>query len=132
MNINKTFNSNRNLPTNLNDELLRLSSKIEDALADLEQRAQEWAINESAYRQAKATNFLRHQTDSNGNKHTIPKIEAIVDKECEKQRFDAYLSRAMKESALEKVRSLRTQLSALQTISNALKAEIELAGRNNL
>jgi hypothetical protein len=124
MKTNQMFN--QHLPEDLKIELLRLCEKLENANDDLEIKANLWANAEHTYRKAKATAYLKFKTDSSGTRHTIPVLEAIVDEQCEHQRFDAYLARAQKEAALEKVRSLRAQLSALQSVAASVRAELEL------
>jgi hypothetical protein len=119
------------LPTDLNDEFTRLSRRLDEAISDLEKAAVELAHAEHDYSQAKATNFLSHQSDSNGNKNTVAKIEAIVSKECSRQQLRAYLARGMEKAMAEKVKSVRAQISALQSISAALRAEMEFSGKGN-
>jgi hypothetical protein len=129
MNIRTYTNSNQHLPTDLNAELLRLSTKLEDATDDLQKHSQEYAANEYAYRQAKALAYIKFQNDPGGGRRTVEMIKAVVDRECERERMNAYLSRAMKEAGLEKVRSLRAQLSALQSVAAAMRSEMEMAGK---
>jgi hypothetical protein len=124
MKTNELFN--QNLPFDLKNELHRLSAKLEFANDDLEEKANTWANAEHTYRKAKSAAFIRHQSDASGNKMTIPMTQAMVDRDCEDQRFKAYLARAQKEAALEKVRSLRAQLSALQSVTASVRAELEL------
>ena len=129
MNIRQTFPQLKaqTLPADLTAELLRLSDKLETATDELKNNSINLATKENSYTQAKATNFLKYQTDSNGNKRTVAAIEAIVDKECETQRFECYMARAMKEASLELVKSLRAQLSALQSIAASVRSEMELS-----
>jgi hypothetical protein len=89
MNIRNYTNSNQNLPTDLNTELLRLSAKLEDATDDLQKYSNEFAINEHAYRQAKSLAYLKFQNDPGGGRRTVEAIKAVVDKECERERLNS-------------------------------------------
>ena len=102
------------------DEMLRLSKKIDDALEFLYRQAREWADAEDAYRAAKARAYLQ----SSG---TVQARQAHVDDVCQEQRHRAHLADAMRQAALEAVRSRRAQLSSCQSIANAVRAEIDMA-----
>lgn len=112
------------LPEDLNIELLRLSRKLEQATDSLRGAAVEFAEAENDYRRTKAQTYLVAKTAN--EKATIPQLEAIIDRESEKERKRAYLARAMKEATLEQVKSLRAQLSALQTIAATTRTEMEM------
>jgi signal transduction protein with GAF and PtsI domain len=89
MNIRTYTNSTQHLPTDLNHELLRLSTKLEDATEDLEKYSRDFAANEHAYRQAKALAYIKFQNDPGGGRRTVEMIKAVVDRECERERLDA-------------------------------------------
>lgn len=115
------------LPTDLNDELLRLSQKLSQAQDELKTQAINWASSEHRYKRAKALAYLGAKTAT--EKKTVAEIEAIVDRDCEVEREAAYIARALKESGLENVRSLRAQLSALQSVAASVRSEAELYGK---
>ena len=104
----------------LTAEMVRLSKLLDDALDYLKRATREWAEAEDAYRCAHARVFL--MTDGpQGDK------KATADAHTSEQRRRAHLADGMRQAALEAVRSRRAQLSALQTIANAIRAEIDMA-----
>lgn len=107
-------------PNELNQELLRLSRRLDAAHADLVKAVREYAEREHAYRLARSSAFLTAEG-------TIADKESKVDQSCGDLRKERDIAEGMKVSALELVRSLRSQLSALQTVSSSVKAEAELA-----
>lgn len=109
------------LPNDLCDELKRHSQRLETAQGQLKSAALFFAKKESAYRQAKAI----AQLSADGK--TVDLRNAQVDIKCKEERQAAYYARAAKEAALENVRSIRAQLSALQSIAASVRSEIELA-----
>lgn len=123
MDINEMLG--QDLPEDLNRELLRLSGRLEKATTQLRRDSLKFAGAEHAYRRSKAQAYLTAKTSA--EKATIPQLEALVDKSCEMERAKAYVARAMKESSLELVKSLRAQLSALQSIAATVRSEAELA-----
>ena len=126
MDISKTFD--QILPENLNAELWRLSGLLEEATDQLKSAARTLADTENAYRQAKALNYLTiHQTAT--DKPTVALIQAKVDKACADERQACYFARADKETALERIKSLRAQLSALQSVAASVRSEMEMAGK---
>ena len=112
--------SDKLLPDDLNGKLKRLCLRLETAQGQLRSAGLFYAKKESAYRKAKAFAYL----DSAG---TVEARKALVDKACGEERQTAYLARAAKEAALENVRSIRAQLSALQSIAASVRSEMELA-----
>jgi DNA-binding protein YbaB len=109
------------LPTNLNNELNRLSKLLEDTTKNFAGAAKEFANKEHAYRKAKAINYL-------GAEGTVEARKAKVDQACEQERLEAYIARANKEAAKELVLSYRAQLSALQSVAASIRSEMEMAG----
>lgn len=119
------------IPQDLVVELLRLSDSLEAATDEYGAAAFEYGEAESAYRKAKAVSYLAAVNDDKPKKvrerRTIPALEATRDIECENERLQERIAKARKEALGEKVRSHRAQLSALQTVANALRAEMELS-----
>jgi hypothetical protein len=104
------------------EELNRLRVLIADAEARFDRAAREHANKENAYRKAKALAYLAAEG-------TVEKRKAMVDKDCDRERLEAYLARAEKEGAKESLASLKAQLSALQSIAATVRSEAELAGK---
>jgi hypothetical protein len=101
-------------------EMTRLSSRLDDAHAELVHRSYEWAKSENKYRLARANSYLA----SSG---TVAEREARVDKATDTERLEAHTAEALKVAALESVRSVRAQLSACQSVANAVRSEMEMA-----
>ena len=106
-------------PGEIHDEMRRLSQSLDKALTSLYEAGREWAQAENDYRMARAVAYL----NSDG---TVEARKSTTDLATSDERQRAHLADAMRQAALEAVRSRRTQLSALQTVVNALKAETEL------
>jgi len=104
----------------LADEMRRLSGLLDDALGYLRRVSAEWAESEDVYRMARARAVL----EAVG---TVDERRAQADMATSQQRRKAHLDDAMKQAALEAVRSRRAQISALQSIAAAHRAEGELA-----
>lgn len=102
-------------------EVHRLSTLIDDGIRALKQYAQETAVAEYDYRKAKA---IAWQTAPPG---TVPMREAWVDAETAEQRQRLDLAEGSRSAALEAVRSRRQQLSAVQSLLAAYKAEADFA-----
>lgn len=109
-------------PSQLRDEMLRLSRELDSAHEELINASRKWAESENTYRLAKANAFLA----SSG---TVQARSAAVDKATSDERRSAHLAEALKVAALENVRNRRAQLSALQSVANAIRSEVEMAGR---
>lgn len=119
------------LPVQLNEKLMELCHALESAVADYEDAAREFALHEDEYRHQKAVSFLSIVTVDGPRpkkeRRTIPAIEATRDIECREERQQAYIARANKEAAKERVLSIRAQLSAVQSVAASVRAELELA-----
>ena len=115
------MNDNLTTPRELMDEMMRLSRLVDAGVAELIKQSREYAEAENEYRKAKAVAWFV------SGEGTVKAKEAAVDRECEQQRGRKLLAEGMRLAALEAVRSRRAQMSALQTVSNALKAEMDLA-----
>jgi hypothetical protein len=97
------------------------------ALAEMKAAAKEFAAADSAYRGAKARAYLKHAVKGEGGKTpTVDNIKALVDVDCEAERDRQRIADANYKTATEYVRSLRTSVSAIQTLINHEKAQMEL------
>ena len=83
----------------------------------------EHAEAEHSYRLARAKAFTELATD--GTKRTVDHTQAIVDIECDRQMLELRLAEATHESDGELVKSLRQQLSAMQSLLGTYRAEAE-------
>ena len=101
-------------------EMMRLSRLIDAGVAELIKQSREYAEAENAYRRAKAQAWIS-SVDAR-----VKDKEAVVDIKCEKERERKLLAEGMRLAAVEAVRSRRAQLSALQTVANAVKAEADV------
>lgn len=122
MKLDEFFNPD--LPSDLNQHLLRICHDLQIAQQALRDDALEFARAENEYRKNKATAYL--VAKSANPAATIPMLEAMIDKECSRERERAFIARANKEASFELVRSLRAQLTAIQTISANLRVEKDL------
>lgn len=100
-------------------EVSRLSTLIDEGIKALTNFARETAEAEHDYRKAKA---IAWQTAPPG---TVPMREAWVDSETAEQRRRLDLAEGSRSAALEAVRSRRQQLSAVQSLLAAYKAEAD-------
>jgi len=101
-------------------QLLERSRQLDAAHDELRRCSYEYAQAENAYRKVKALAYLTAEGP-------VAERQAIVDSKCEAERFHAHLADGLRSAALESVRSQRAQLTALQTLINATRSEIELA-----
>ena len=106
---------------NTAEEMARLSRLLDQGLSALRDQARELAEAEQEYRKAKATAWL---TAPEG---TVPERDAWVNGKTADQRHRRDLAEGMRQAALEAVRSRRTQVSALQSLLSAERAEMEFA-----
>jgi hypothetical protein len=97
------------------------SDLLDNGLKVLRESSVEVANAEFDYRKAKA---IAWQTAPAG---TVPMREAWVDAETAEQRQRLDLAEGSRSAALEAVRSRRQQLSAIQSLLAAHKAEAEFA-----
>jgi len=108
---------------NMNDmmvEAQRLSHKIDEGIKALYEASIELA--EAEHECAKATAIAWVEAP----KGTVPFREAWVDSQVADQSLRKHLAEAAKTASLEAVRSRRTQLSALQSMLAAYRAEAEM------
>jgi len=101
-------------------DVRRISDLIDDALRDLRDASRAYADAEHAYRQAKARAWL-------AAKGTVPERESMVELRCGDLRYARDLADGSRSAAVESVRSRRAQLSALQSLLAASRAEAEFA-----
>ena len=105
----------------LTAEAWRLSQLVDKGVAALREAGVAYAEAEHRYRSAKAMAYL--ETESG----TVAEREAHVYAIMGEHRLARDLADGQKVAALEAVRSRRAQLSALQTLIAAHRAEAELA-----
>jgi hypothetical protein len=113
----------RDLPTvrDINLEAIRLSRKLDAGISELARMAREYAEAEHAYRIARACAYLQAP---NGR---VAERNAWVDQACSEQMLRVRMAEGLRMAALEAVRSRRQQLSALQSVARAVRAEMEMA-----
>lgn len=99
----------------------QLQAQILDAVQELATASQafgdicrELAQAEHAYRQMRATEYLAASTGS--DKRTVDHLKAMVDVKCDRQMLRTRLAEADKEAAIQRIYSLRTQISAAQSV----------------
>jgi hypothetical protein len=107
---------------------LEISNRIREVSGLLlagcdEQRAQavRFAESDRLYRIARARAYLQSE------QKTVDAKKYESDLACEQTRFDALLQENLLQAELEHVRSLRSVLSALQSLANATRAEAEFS-----
>lgn len=105
----------------LQTDLLAGIEALTSALVEHKQAAVDHANADHRYRQAKATAYL--MVVASGEKMTVDHIKAQVDIKCEAEMLACRLAEAMREAAIERVRSLRTEISAMQSIAGAYREE---------
>ena len=103
------------------EEVERFNVLLDNGLRSLRESSVEVANAEFDYRKAKA---IAWQTAPAG---TVPMREAWVDAETAGQRQRLDLAEGSRSASLEAVRSRRQQLSAVQSLLAAHKAEAEFA-----
>lgn len=105
-------------PNDAAEEMRRLSQLLDDALAYLRSQTVEYAHAEDAYRMSRGRAYLEAEG-------TVDERKAQADLATSPQRQRAHLADGMRQAALEAVRSRRGQISALQSLLNAHRAEAE-------
>lgn len=105
-----------------------LQSKVIDATQALSEAlnahfnaAREHAQAEHGYRLARAKSYASYATD--GTKRTVDHLNAMVDMACDREMLRVRIAEAEREALLERVRSLRTEVSAFQSILSAHREE---------
>lgn len=101
------------------DEIYRLSELIDRGIKSLVEASREVADTEHAYRKAKAIAWV------NAPSGLAAARDAWVEAETADEKRSAELAEGMRMAALEAARSRRQQLSAIQSLLAAHKAEAE-------
>lgn len=104
-------------------EFNRLNRLLEAGLEMLREAPESLAKAEAEYRRAKAKAWVEH------TEGTAKEREALVDAATAGLRYDRDIAEGLRRAAFESVRSRQTQISALQTLVNAHRAEAELTGK---
>lgn len=111
-------------------EMGRLSRLIDSGLQAMRDQGRELADAENAYRKAKAEAWARCPNDEGGTKlhdkdWTAARREAWVNGATADERHRRDLAETMGKTAYQAVRARMTQVSALQSLLNAERAEAE-------
>lgn len=109
-------------PADLASEASRLSGLIDKGVSALRAAAVKLANAEHDYRLSRAVAW--HKTDG-----TAKQREDEVNALTASNRLTRDLAEGERLAVLEALRSRRAQLSALQSVANAERAELELAGK---
>jgi hypothetical protein len=117
-------------PVEMAAEVERLSALIDEGIGALRRQSAKLAEAEMEYRKGKALAWLSCPTDDAGTKGadrewTAARREAWVNAETSELRRTRDLAEGTRQAALEAVRSRRTQLSAMQSLLAAERAEAE-------
>jgi hypothetical protein len=102
-------------------EATRLGNLLEAGLDVLRSTAQEVAEAERDYRKAKSLAWV------NRTEGTAAERAALVDSDTADHRYKRDVAEGMRRAALESVRARSQQISMLQTLVNAHKAEGDFA-----
>lgn len=108
-------------PALVESEMLRFSALLEERTDEHARHAQEAARAEAAYKSALHKNLLRAPGSTVGDR------TAWAEDQCEELFLQRRVAEALRDSALESCRSLRAQLSALQSIGANLRAQMDLS-----
>lgn len=108
------------------EEMRRLSGLLDDGLAAMRRLANEYAQTEATYRKGKAHAWLATRTGDD-RRLSVTERTAIVDSETADLRMARDLAEAMRQAALESVRSRRAQVSAWQSLLAAEREEMAMA-----
>lgn len=104
-------------------EIRRLVGQIDAGLDLYREAPEKEAEKERDYRKARAKKWLEVPDG------TAKFKEDWVDGQTADTRYERDLARGMKEAYRESVRNRQSQLSAWQTLVNAHRSEVELAGK---
>lgn len=103
----------------MTDEMLRLSKKIDAGVAEMVNAGEHLAVAEHQYRKARAVAW------SEAKGANVPQREAWVDADTADQRLERDRAENSRRAAIEAVKARQGQLSALQTLMSAHRAEAE-------
>lgn len=111
----------------LQTQILDGIEKLAEAQNEHRAAAREHAEAEHAYRQLRAREFVKVslEKDDAGKKLTDTHKNALVDIATDKSMHRVRIAEAEHEASWELVKSLKTQISALQSLLNAHRAEAE-------
>lgn len=110
-------------PAEAAEEMRRLSTQLDKGLSALREAGDDLANAEHAYRHARARAWL--ELDLTGT--TAKEKEDLVNAATADARLGRDSADGLRQAALEAVRSRRTQISALQSLLAADRAEAEFA-----
>lgn len=113
-------------------EALRLSKLIDAGIEMLREQSKALAEAENAYRKAKSEAWVRCPNDppdvkAGEREWTAARREAWVAAQTADLRMTRDIADGMRAAALEAVRARRTQISAMQSLLAAERAEAEFA-----
>lgn len=117
-------------PAEMAAEMRRLSENCDKGVAALRTAADEAASAEHAYRHARARAWIESAElvhPVTGKPETAGAREAWVDGQCADARLGRDTAEGMRQAALEALRTRRQQLSALQSLLAAERAEVQMA-----
>ena len=112
--------------SDLHHEVKRLSDLIDAGVKAVTTEARKAAHAEHDYRKGKGEQWTRVKAEG---ERTAAHMAAEVDARTADLRLHRDLAEGERASALEALRSRRTQLSAVQTLANVDRAEAEIAGK---
>lgn len=107
------------------DDLVMLLSNAIDAAEAAQERLVEISGEASAKDRDYKVAWARAFTQGHGE--TVKALEADADLKTAEQRYQSKLSENLRVAALENVRTKRTVLTAVQTLTNAWREEVGLA-----
>lgn len=108
-------------PDTIESEIRRLARKLESRTDDLAELFQAAAAADVAYR----VEFARALLTAEGK--TAGEREAVATLHCERLLMARRTSEAVADSARESVRSLRDQISAVQSVGAMVRSQMELS-----
>lgn len=109
-------------PRELVEQMLTISKRLDASHDLLTAASADYADADAAWHKARSHAYLQAEG-------TVAERTALQELATNTERRTMQLADGVRTAALESVRSLRAQLSALQSISNAVRSEAELAGR---
>ncbi|RKZ12170.1 hypothetical protein DRQ53_15135 [bacterium] len=104
----------------LHEEMMRRCRELDAALDRMVVDARAYAMADANHKKNRAVAYL----ESDG---TVSKREADADIATAKSRYESLLAEALWRSSQLAVRSRQSQISALQTLAGAMRAEAEFA-----
>lgn len=108
-------------PASIENEIRRLARKLEQKTDDLADLFEAAAKAEVTYK----VEFAKAVLASNGK--TVGEREAEATEQCAGLYFDRKVAEAVADAARESVRSMRDQLSAVQSVGALLRSQMELS-----